>query len=884
MNRSIRFFRFSLFAVVALASIAARAGAESHVRGRITGESGEPIDGARVEASYRGFDMPPFPPPPDGRADAEGHTGPDGRYDLVLEFPGCYLVRAGGSGYQISFYPGVAEEWNATCVEVLVDAAVEGIDLSLRPAGAISGRVTDARTGEALRGAVVAAWSASWDSTGGGTGGDPDGDPDGDGHGWAEPDGRWGEGIVRTDSTGAYWIDGLAEGEYFVYAEAQEHVGEYFDDARTLEDARRIAVAPSHTATGIDLALGRGGCISGRVRSEDGGAPIEGAFVSIGRGFDGGFGGGIDVGIDGGGEPLPSIGDGPPDDDPPPLPGWGAVTGPDGTYHLCGLTPGEYNVGAYAEGFLPEFFEDAACWNEADPIAVAEEDEVAGVDFTLVRGGKIEGRVTSDAGFVAGASVQAWSAVGDSTVHGDPWECWIQSGGFATADSAGHYVIAGLPSGNFVVLAEAPDFLPTFYGGGQDPRHATPVVVTAPAATTGIDIVLDRGGSISGRVSDEATGAPIAQAWVELYLPGNDGGTDPAGGRYPGAVTDESGAYRISGVPSGAYLLLASGWDLGFDPEFYRDAGTPDEATPVAVAAPAETPSIDFSLGHSAPIDGAIVGRVVAGESGEPLASAVVTAISLAGNAGVGVTDGEGFYWIASLPAGDYVVLAAAPGRIGTFYNQALSWEEATPVAVEGPVRGIDFALGSVGSGTGVISGRITDADGTGIAQAWVYAEAEDGSGARGFTTSGAGGQYVLGGLVPGRYHVRATRSGMADAYHESFVAVANGVVPDVDVVLAASVAIAPGLHLEPSVPNPFRDAATIRLLIDRAPLAIDIDIYDVAGRHVRRLAARSERAGRQELPWDGRDANGVLLPSGVYIYHALAAGKAVSGRLVLLR
>ena len=95
----------------------------------------------------------------------------------------------------------------------------------------------------------------------------------------------------------------------------------------------------------------------------------------------------------------------------------------------------------------------------------------------------------------------------------------------------------------------------------------------------------------------------------------------------------------------------------------------------------------------------------------------------------------------------------------------------------------------------------------------------------------------------------------------------------------------APGtLRAEPSVPNPFHDTVAIRLLTDRARAPIVIDLYAVSGRHVRRLELAPETPGRQEIVWNGRDASGTLLPSGIYVYRATLAGQTVSGRLVLVR
>jgi len=45
----------------------------------------------------------------------------------------------------------------------------------------------------------------------------------------------------------------------------------------------------------------------------------------------------------------------------------------------------------------------------------------------------------------------------------------------------------------------------------------------------------------------------------------------------------------------------------------------------------------------------------------------------------------------------------------------------------------------------------------------------------------------------------------------------------------------------------------------------VEIDVYDVAGRAVRRLADRRFKAGDHDLVWDGADNSGRRLSRGVY-------------------
>ena len=239
-------------------------------------------------------------------------------------------------------------------------------------------------------------------------------------------------------------------------------------------------------------------------------------------------------------------------------------------------------------------------------------------------------------------------------------------------------------------------------------------------------------------------------------------------------------------------------------------------------------------------------------------------------------------------------MLAGAAGHIGLFYQHALSWVDATPVRVDGPVFGIDFALPATGNGRGVISGRVTDGNGVAVPQAGVYAEPETDTAPHGFAISARDGQYAIAGLAPGRYRIRATRPGMSDAYAvaesgepggpAAWITVGGQPVTGVLVVLGAHAPVPAELRAEPSVPNPFHDTVAIRLLADRAQVPIAIDLYAVNGRHVRRLDLTTESPGRQEILWNGRDASGVLLPSGVYVYRASLSGKTVSGRLVLVR
>ena len=89
---------------------------------------------------------------------------------------------------------------------------------------------------------------------------------------------------------------------------------------------------------------------------------------------------------------------------------------------------------------------------------------------------------------------------------------------------------------------------------------------------------------------------------------------------------------------------------------------------------------------------------------------------------------------------------------------------------------------------------------------------------------------------------------------------------------------------LHPNWPNPFNPVTTLRYdLAHRG--RVTLRLYDVAGRQVRTLLEAEVSAGRDKtVLFDGRDAAGRQLPSGVYLAALEADGARSSRKLLLLR
>jgi hypothetical protein len=95
---------------------------------------------------------------------------------------------------------------------------------------------------------------------------------------------------------------------------------------------------------------------------------------------------------------------------------------------------------------------------------------------------------------------------------------------------------------------------------------------------------------------------------------------------------------------------------------------------------------------------------------------------------------------------------------------------------------------------------------------------------------------------------------------------------------------------LEPSMggwldvaPNPSPGATTVRWSMRRQGPA-HVEVHDLAGRRVRSFDTGVLEPGMRSLEWDGKDATGRPVASGMYFVHVTAGGLDARGRLVLVR
>ena len=461
--------------------------------------------------------------------------------------------------------------------------------------------------------------------------------------------------VAETDATGTYQLNGVAPGTYRLgfHDPSGDHATEYWSNWGTLEAADDLYVAPGATLTGKTVMVTTAGHVTGVVTG-DGDASLADVAVAAYRHTWPYH----DTSWELRGETL---------------------TAADGSYDLGGLPEGTYRLGFTdtTGTYLPEFWDDAATVGAAQDVVVRVGQPATGKDASLAHGGEISGTVSGADGALADVRVTAYA-------FDDTWDEWSSVTSVWT-DEAGDYRIGGLVADDYRLRFRDSEsvHVTEFWDDAATLEAATSIPVGAGATVTGKDAELAEGGHITGQVTD-AEGTPLADVWVSVYQVHPDWGWDEVGYAY----TDGSGAYDVSGLPTGDYVV---GFYDEYEyhlPEFWDDAATIEEATPVSVTAGATVAGTDAELARGATITGTVTAPL-------PLDDAQVTAYEKVDGAWEWVTstwiDG-GSYELRGLPGGTYRIrFRDYSGTLRTeFWNDKASIDLADDITV---------AVGATGSG-----------------------------------------------------------------------------------------------------------------------------------------------------------------------------------------
>jgi hypothetical protein len=485
------------------------------------------------------------------------------------------------------------------------------------------------------------------------------------------------------------------------------------------------------------------------------------------------------------------------------------------------------------------------------------------------------------------------------------------------ADSLGRYS-AVLDTGTYLVQCDPPFLVgrlvmtpvafpvykPKWYKDAYDPGHATPVKVTDGATDT-IDFALARFVfptlvHVKGTVRDSA-GNPLKGALVAITrtvqemhemssageavtdLPGETLVVDNLGciqGVAWKGLTDSTGAYDAMVLSQRSYVALAA--KGGYFPQYYDHKNTPSEATIIALNGGVS--GIDFNLNPYHPPHMYSISGVVADSAGIRVPSRIIVfPLRLYANrpARFGFTDSLGEYSVDHLLAGKYIVLAVPFGKYAPAFYKAgafgvIRWKNADTVTVAANVSGITIGVVQIhSSGVATLTGRITSG---GQPLEGVNVVAQDAGGAAlGYGVTDGAGSYAMDALPAGPVTLTVDLMGYNGAEQminvgASQFALSQDFSLGITTSVSGSQAVPQAYALGQNYPNPFNPSTRISFSLPQTG-AVTLKVFNLLGQELTTLVNGPMTAGTHETLWDGRDAAGRVLASGVYFYRIEVKG-----------
>jgi hypothetical protein len=407
--------------------------------------------------------------------------------------------------------------------------------------GYIAGKVTAAATGEPIGGVKVCAVNLNGV-------------------------GPW--GCTTTAGSGEYTASVFESGKYEVRFTAPSGSGyvanSYYDDKYFSSEQETVSVTLGSTTSGIDAQLPEGGQILGTVTNAITKEPVAQVEVCAG--------------------PVEC-----------------AMTNARGEYTISGLPGGEYQVsfgfgygGNLGERYIaPEYYKNivfTTLSNEPNKVSVPLGGVVAGVNQELEEFSRISGRVINSVtkAPIAGIWVNAYN--GTNVNQSDK----TNSNGEYTlshlADSKQEYYL------NFEVpINSGINYFSEHYGGGSAGEFEDPVEVPYGHTDSGVDMELEEGGEITGRVINAVTKAPIAGLDVFEH--------SLSGEQYEWSSTNPNGEYTVDLLETGQDRVEFFDFNHNYVPQVYDDKGSVVEATPISVTQGKITTGIDAEMEAEPPLN-----------------------------------------------------------------------------------------------------------------------------------------------------------------------------------------------------------------------------------------------------------------------------------------
>lgn len=810
---------------------------------------------------------------PDVQFNASALTNANGEYEIIVPATGTFKILAEIFGFEPEYWDNKRDFASADPIVInSVDDVITGIDFSLSEettaeGGRIMGNVT-APEMQPVPFAFVFAFDVSDTSI---------------------------ASLTLAGFAGEYELSGLSAGNYVVYADQLLDIlfppaleGEYYDNAKTSDQATVLTVGETDTLTGIDFSLEPGGAIAGNI-SADTGTALDSVLVvavkldisNVGKFFTDD----IDFGV--------------------------AFSGPEGDYVVSGLSSGDYKLrtvsllGKHAGIYLDEYYEDVQNLfdpGQAMPVTVTSPDTAKNIDFVLTTGGRISGHF-----YDIGTTTPV---LGNGTVVAFNDATGYPELAFTEYDSlSGEYSIGPLPTGNFKLFGFVSDvdlnldlglfstqkqsrnhlssedvvYLPQFYDGKSSLDDADLVSVTTPTVTSGIDFSMVRAGSVQGHVNVAAGVSAGADSLVNTVVVAFDSNT---GEMLGGTTLTFAGGYKIAGLPPVDVKVAALPLSDGFSATYFGGGTRFDDANATAVTVTPDNTS--FAEIDLASANGKISGTVYGDDGSTPLSGVIVIAYDETGHAvSAGISGFQidfftptnpGAYTIEGLPAGTYFLRTVALFQL---------------------VRNLDtFDLGTLsGDLLGMLFGGLGDASSLDLLDIQLYND------------SWYDGESIA--LDLGNVDIFSLLFQLLVSSDPQFilpffetipagatpvVVPAGGATGGIDFILGrfenpltsvnderGSGFVPTEFVLSQNYPNPFNPSTVIQYSLP-VQSRVSLAVYNLLGQHIRTLVDGVKEAGAHSVQWDGVDDRGVQVAGGIYFIRLKSDNVSLTRKAVFMK
>ena len=337
------------------------------------------------------------------------------------------------------------------------------------------------------------------------------------------------------------------------------------------------------------------------------------------------------------------------------------VTDSTGSFNLR-LKPGEYFIFAGAEGYAPEFYDNAQTMQQATKVTFKSGDSLS---FAIGLKQLVKPNIFSVSGTVKDALGNAQQALVTAIVTNRRMN--------HSPEPMGHSVMARTDElGNFKIFAKENDTLVLFinpanhsllkqyYNNKSTFETADRIVISQDITDINITLASKAvyANSVNGTVVDSASSSPL-KAMVYAYQKKSK---NHQGSRNFVLSDSLTGSYSLANLEPGTYYLLAAA--RGYRPTFFKYDGTQTHnwknADSIIVTENGVVNNINFALSKSYAMGNAIVyGNIVDG-NGDNVEGAVASLIDNNGEVvNSTISDLDGSFVLDGLSSGSYQLVSS---------------------------------------------------------------------------------------------------------------------------------------------------------------------------------------------------------------------------------